>query len=53
MKLFLAVNSTNISMLYAEFKSMSEEAKKMKIYLAGLNGRKKLLLSGESEHRER
>lgn len=53
MKLFLAVNSTNISMLYAEFKSMSEEAKKMRIYLAGLNGRKKLLLSGESEHRER
>ena len=25
----------------------------MRIYLAGLNGRKKLLLSGESEHRER
>lgn len=44
MKVFFALNAKNVGMLYQEFKSMAEEAKKMKLFLVGFNGRRELLM---------
>lgn len=49
MKIYLAANSTNVSMLYGQFKKMSEEAKRMKVFLAGSNGRRDILAQALSK----